>query len=116
MSRWLALILACGLTGQALAQAAPPAAARSPTASTTAALPLQETPYWRHEVESLRLPPVAERLPQAPLVIDLEAKGRSFGTPGGTMHMLISRSKDVRQMVVYGYARLVGYALSLIHI
>ena len=110
MSRWLALILACGLTGQALAQAAPPAAARSPTASTTAALPLQETPYWRHDVESLRLPPVAERLPQAPLVIDLEAKGRSFGTPGGTMHMLISRSKDVRQMVVYGYARLVGYA------
>ena len=55
------------------------------------------------------MPPVSDRLPSDALVVDLEAKGRAFGTQGGTLRTLVSRSKDVRQMVVYGYARLVGY-------
>jgi peptide/nickel transport system substrate-binding protein len=71
---------------------------------------LQETAFWAEEVGNGDMPPVAERLPQTPLVVDLEAKGRSFGEPGGTLRTMVSRSKDVRQMVVYGYARLVGYA------
>ena len=70
---------------------------------------LQETTFWKQEVEDGNLPPVAERLPDVPLVVDLEAKGRSFGIQGGTLRTLVTRSKDVRQMVVYGYARLVGY-------
>ena len=74
-----------------------------------AAMELQESTFWRQEVASGDLPPVAERLPRDALVVDLEAKGRSFGKQGGTLRTLVSRSKDVRQMVVYGYARLVGY-------
>ena len=112
MSRWLVLIAAMLLPLGAFGQTG--AVAQEPSARTTFTsgeypLPV-ETPYWRREVEALRLPPVAERLPDTPLVVDLEAKGRSFGTPGGVIRTLISRSKDVRQMVVYGYARLIGYA------
>jgi peptide/nickel transport system substrate-binding protein len=71
--------------------------------------PLHETTFWAQEVATGNLPPIGERLPDTPLVVDLEAKGRSFGTQGGTLRTLVTRSKDVRQMVVYGYARLVGY-------
>ncbi|KIN70522.1 Extracellular solute-binding protein, family 5 [Sulfitobacter noctilucae] len=71
--------------------------------------PLQETPFWQPEVDAGTMPPIFERLPDTPLVVDLEAKGRSFGTQGGTLRTMVTRSKDVRQMVVYGYARLVGY-------
>lgn len=71
--------------------------------------PLQETTFWAQEVAVGNLPPIGERLPDTPLVVDLEAKGRTFGTQGGTLRTLVTRSKDVRQMVVYGYARLVGY-------
>lgn len=70
---------------------------------------LKEGEFWRAEVERGDLPPVAERAPKFPLIVDLEAKGRKFGTPGGTLSTMVSRDKDIRQMVVYGYARLVGY-------
>tara|TARA_R110002094_G_scaffold32859_2_gene45342 strand:+ start:150 stop:2063 length:1914 start_codon:yes stop_codon:yes gene_type:complete len=75
-----------------------------------AELELQESSFWSLEVGRGDLPPVAERLPSTPLIVDLEAKGRKFGKQGGTLRTLVSRTKDVRQMVVYGYARLVGYA------
>ncbi|MDF1715919.1 MAG: ABC transporter substrate-binding protein [Antarcticimicrobium sp.] len=84
-----------------LAALAPLAAAALP--------PLQESAFWQEEIDSGDLPPVAERLPDAPLVVDLEAKGREMGTPGGTLRTMVTRSKDIRQMVVYGYARLIGY-------
>jgi len=46
----------------------------------------------------------------APLVeSSFWAAGRAFGTQGGTLRTMVSRTKDVRQMVVYGYARLAGY-------
>lgn len=80
-----------------------------PCAPIKAQQPLQETSFWAMEVSQGDLPPIAERLPQPPLVVDLEAKGRTFGRQGGTLRTLMSRTKDVRQMVVYGYARLVGY-------
>lgn len=70
---------------------------------------LKESGFWLHEVESGDLPPVEERIPDMPLIVDLEAKGRSFGREGGTLRTMVTRSKDIRQMVVYGYARLVGY-------
>jgi peptide/nickel transport system substrate-binding protein len=73
------------------------------------AAPLQESSFWGNEVANGDMPPVQERLPLDALVVDLEAKGRTYGTQGGTLRTLVSRSKDVRQMVVYGYARLVGY-------
>ena len=70
---------------------------------------LAESEFWSDEVKAGSLPPVAERVPAEPLVVDLEAKGRTPGRVGGTLRSMITRSKDVRQMVVYGYARLIGY-------
>lgn len=71
--------------------------------------PLQESTFWEAEVEAGDLPPVNERIPDVPIIVDLEAKGREFGQQGGTLSTMVTRSKDIRQMVVYGYARLVGY-------
>lgn len=79
-----------------------PAAAQTPEP--------RETQFWQTEVSAGDLPPVTQRLPDTPLVVDLEAKGRKTGIQGGTLRTLVSRSKDIRQMVVYGYGRLVGYA------
>ncbi len=68
-----------------------------------------ESSFWQSEVDAGNLPTVSERLPEVPLVVDLAAKGRGFGLQGGTLNTMVTRSKDIRQMVVYGYARLVGY-------
>lgn len=89
-----------------------PAAGAETLLARQAAAPLptpQESGFWSEEVEAGDLPPVAERLPDQPLVVDLAAKGRTPGVQGGTLRTMVSRSKDIRQMVVYGYARLVGY-------
>jgi peptide/nickel transport system substrate-binding protein len=88
----LAALLALALAGPAAAQLVP-----------------QESPVLAEAVASGELPPVAERLPSEPLVVDLEAKGREFGEQGGTIRTIFTRSRDIRLMVVYGYARLVGY-------
>ncbi len=74
------------------------------SAGPLAALDLKETPGIDPS-----LPPVAERVPSEPLVVDLEAKGREVGTHGGAIDTLIGRAKDVRLINVWGYARLVGY-------
>ncbi|NOC93123.1 ABC transporter substrate-binding protein [Ruegeria sp. HKCCD6604] len=79
-----------------------------PAAADTIPTP-QESAFWSAEVESGNLPPVQERLPKDPLIVDMAAKGREFGKPGGTLRTMVTRSKDIRQMVVYGYARLVGF-------
>lgn len=68
-----------------------------------------ETPSLATKVEAGELPPVAERLPDTPLVVDLEALGKKPGRHGGQLNTLMGREKDTRMMVVYGYARLVGY-------
>lgn len=70
---------------------------------------LKESPFFQTQVDAGEMPAVSERVPSEPLVVDLGAKGRELGTPGGTLRTMVTRSKDVRQMVVYGYARLVGY-------
>ncbi|GHF40112.1 ABC transporter substrate-binding protein [Seohaeicola zhoushanensis] len=78
-------------------------------AGPAAAADLQESPYWAEKIGKGELPAISERVPAEPLVVDLEAKGRTSGTPGGTLTTLVSRDKDIRMMVVYGYARLVGF-------
>jgi len=93
MLRSLALLAASALIG------AGPAAAFSPV----------ETPMLADQVAAGALPPVAERAPADPLIVDLEAKGRETGQSGGKLHTLIAKSKDIRYMVVWGYARVVGY-------
>ena len=55
------------------------------------------------------VPPIADRIPEEPLIVDLESRKRVPGQHGGTIRMFVSRSKDVRYMAVWGYARLVAY-------
>lgn len=68
----------------------------------------KETPLLEPLVSAGDLPQVAQRLPSMPLVVP-ESDHRGLGKPGGDLHMLISRAKDTRLLVVYGYARLVCY-------
>ncbi|NIZ14799.1 ABC transporter substrate-binding protein [Phaeobacter sp. HF9A] len=85
----------------ALALALPCAALAQPN--------VQESAFLQQAVEDGTLPAAADRIPEHPLVVDVAAKGRTPGVQGGTLNTMITRSKDIRQMVVYGYARLVGY-------
>ncbi|RED51336.1 ABC transporter substrate-binding protein [Aestuariispira insulae] len=56
-----------------------------------------------------QLPSVENRLPENPMVLNVRAMGLIPGRHGGTLRMAMQKSKDTRQMVVYGYARLVKY-------
>ncbi len=75
---------------------------------TASAAEYSESPALAGLVAAGKLPPVAERLPQNPYVVAMDG-GRQAGKYGGELNILMGRSKDVRQMVVYGYARLVKY-------
>ena len=68
-----------------------------------------DPPALAARVRAGELPPVSERLPRRPHVTRLAAMGREPGRHGGRLRMLMNRARDVRLMVVYGYARLVGY-------
>jgi peptide/nickel transport system substrate-binding protein len=68
-----------------------------------------EPPALQNEVAAGKLPPIEERLPQVPLTVPLREQGLEPGDYGGDLRILMSGAKDVRMMVVYGYARLVGY-------
>ena len=74
-----------------------------------AAVEVQESSYWLDALSHDGFPEAHDRIPQDPLIVDLATKGRAFGGQGGTLRTMVTRSKDIRQMVVYGYARLVGY-------
>lgn len=73
------------------------------------AVELVETPSLAPLVADGSLPPVSQRVPSEPAVVDLVAQGRALGRHGGTLNMIMGRAKDTRQLVVYGYARLVAY-------
>lgn len=68
-----------------------------------------EVPMFSEKVEKGELPPLAERLPTAPLIVDFEAEDKIPGKYGGQMNLLMGKAKDIGQMTVYTYARLVGY-------
>lgn len=82
-----------------------------------------ETPMLEPLVKAGALPPVAERLPQDPLVVHFKRAGApsateaaigagtalSPGRQGGDLTMLVARDKDTRLMYSFGYARLVTY-------
>ena len=70
---------------------------------------LPEVPFLVEHVSAGTLPPVADRIPQQPLTVDLAALGREPGQHGGEIDILMARGKDTRLMTVYGYARLIGY-------
>ncbi|MBT5561407.1 MAG: ABC transporter substrate-binding protein, partial [Rhodospirillaceae bacterium] len=68
-----------------------------------------EPDYFKQDVAAGNLPPVAARVPQQPFIVALNDEAKKTGRYGGTMRILGGRAKDIRLMVVYGYARLVGY-------
>lgn len=66
-----------------------------------------EIPMLAEQVADGKLPAMAQRLPETPLYSDFSQ--RQIGQYGGTLRMLMAKAKDIRMMVPYGYARLVGY-------
>jgi len=92
------------LTGMALATV---------VGSASALAEFQESPALTAQVVAGNLPPVTERLPAVPFVDPMDRPWQSPGTYGGTLHMLMASARDLRQMTVYGYARLVGYNTEL---
>lgn len=81
----------------------------APAQATGARPELQETLYLQHRVEAEDIPGIEDRVPLEPLIVDLAERGRTLGKQGGEIRTFIGRAKDIRYMVVYGYARLVGY-------
>ena len=71
--------------------------------------PLVETASLEDAVAAGTVPPVAERVPTIPEIVDFAARGQTVGKPGGTLTTLMNSAKDTRYMYVYGYARLVKY-------
>lgn len=69
---------------------------------------MQETPLFTAEVSAGKLPPVAKRLPDQPMVISFKAPNEA-GRMGGDLRTLISRARETRLLNVIGYTRLVVY-------
>ena len=69
----------------------------------------EEPPMLEADVAAGKLPPLAQRIPHPPLVVGVERPDWTPGRYGGDLRMLMAKDRDIRMMVVYGYARLVGY-------
>ena len=69
----------------------------------------EEPPSLQADITAGKLPPLAQRLPTLPMVVDIKRPNWSLGRYGGEMRMLMAKDRDIRMMVVYGYSRLVGY-------
>ncbi len=85
------------------------AAAGLSALSGAGAVQLSDPPELEPLVAAGALPPVQERMPRPPAVAALDGKDQSPGEYGGDLRILMGRQKDIRMMMVYGYARLVGY-------
>jgi peptide/nickel transport system substrate-binding protein len=72
-----------------------------------------ESPMLAARVAAGTLPPVEERLPEVPFVDTMDRPWQSVGKYGGSLRLLMGKSRDLRQLTVYGYARLVGYNADL---
>ncbi|MEM6490957.1 MAG: ABC transporter substrate-binding protein, partial [Pseudomonadota bacterium] len=73
------------------------------------ALGYVETPSLQPIIDEGRLSPIADRLPDEPLVERFPQDYAAPGRHGGDIRLVFSRSRDVRLVVVYSYARLIGY-------
>ena len=71
--------------------------------------PLQETPGLRDKVKSGALPPVTERLPKQPRVLEKFSGADGIGKHGGQLNMLVAATRDTRLMTIYSYTRLIVY-------
>ncbi len=98
-----AVVLTLGLAA-AQAQEAPH------PSETAAALPAMiEPPFFEEAVAAGELPAVAERIPQRPAIAVFDGTSATPGRYGGMLKVLGGSAKDTRTLVVWGYARLVGY-------
>jgi len=61
------------------------------------------------EVKAGRLPPVARRVPEQPLVVRTFAGNDGPGRQGGQLTMLVTGTRDTVLMTIYSYARLIVY-------
>ena len=75
----------------------------------TSAAAYTDPPILAERVAKGELPPIEQRLPISPRVVNFARRGLDIGRHGGTIRMLMARAKDARQMTVYGYARLICY-------
>ncbi len=69
----------------------------------------EEPPALADLVARKALPPLAARLPQTPRLTKPDWPGWSPGRYGGRLRMLVRGGRDARNLIVFGYARLVGY-------
>ena len=67
-----------------------------------------ENDYFADRVAAGELPPALDRLPREPAIVSFGGEFAA-GKHGGTMRLLMGKTKDIRLMTVYGYGRLVGY-------
>ena len=72
-----------------------------------------EPPALADSVAAGDLPSLSQRLPDPPFVNRLERPWQSEGRYGGRLRLLMAKPRDLRQLVVYGYARLMGYTPDL---
>jgi len=77
--------------------------------SAAGALTPIEPPSLASAVGAGQLAPVAERLPKTPLITAVNGAGWTPGQHGGELRVLMARPQDTRVLVMYSYARLVGY-------
>jgi len=68
-----------------------------------------EPPLFAEKVAKKELPPVGERVPRTPLVVDPAKYGGQTGQYGGDIITLVPRARDIRYISTYAYTRLVGY-------
>jgi peptide/nickel transport system substrate-binding protein len=73
---------------------------------------LIETPFFEDRIKQGELLSIADRLPEQPEIVSFEGDFRP-GEHGGQLRLLMGKQKDIRQITVYGYARLIGYTLEL---
>lgn len=67
----------------------------------------KEPPFFANLPKDKKLPPIAERLPKTPIVVN------TSGQYGGEIVTLVPRPRDIRYISTYTYTRLVGYDRSL---
>ncbi|MDH3636974.1 MAG: ABC transporter substrate-binding protein [Gammaproteobacteria bacterium] len=81
------------------------------TSSTPLAATLHplEVPVLAAAVQAGSLAPVEERVPQRPFIVRYGGTEKTAGRHGGELRTLMGKARDIRMLVVYGYARLVGY-------
>lgn len=85
------------------------AAMATPATVSAAAMKLIGPPILAAKTRAGALPPVSMRVPETPSIVNFDRGGLKPGRHGGELRILMGRAKDVRMMVVYGYARLVAY-------